>query len=319
MTQAAVSYQIKVLEDRIGSPLFVRLPRQVALTPPGGASRRRSPRPSRCCARLRRHGAATSTTCSSISVLPTIAAHWLVPRLGRFQIAHPQLRGAARRVARHGRLRAREFDLGIRSGLGDWPGLEAHFLLPSHFTPVCSPGLLEARDIGEPGRHPRSCRSSARTIPGGREWFEEAGVGAVDLSDRPDHSLGTQHFEGMAAMAGQGVALVNPFFFAAELASGRLVQLVRPRASRPTGATGSSTRRPGGARPRSRPSATGLCGGAARRRAQAARNEECRRGSTGRLGFGSVRHRRDAPSSCGRSAHRMRLDGLRDHRAPVRR
>ena len=52
----------------------------------------------------------------------------------------------------------------------------------------------------------------------------EAGVGLVDLSDRTDHSLGNQQFEGMAAIAGQGVALINPFFFPDDLASGRLVK-----------------------------------------------------------------------------------------------
>ena len=46
----------------------------------------------------------------------------------------------------------------------------------------------------------------------------------VDLSRRPDNSLGVQQLEGMAAIAGQGVALINPFFFPDDLASGRLVK-----------------------------------------------------------------------------------------------
>ena len=56
------------------------------------------------------------------------------------------------------------------------------------------------------------------------DWFAAAGVHDVDLSRRPDNSLGVQQFEGMAAIAGQGVALINPFFFPDDLASGRLVK-----------------------------------------------------------------------------------------------
>jgi LysR family glycine cleavage system transcriptional activator len=116
------------------------------------------------------------------------------------------------------------FDIGIRAGRGDWPGLEAHRLLPSHFTALCSPMLLKDRNVRDPCDLLKLPLVSPQD-PWWQRWFLESGVGGVDLSDRPDHSLGTQHFDGVAAAAGQGVALLNPFFFAAELADGRLVQL----------------------------------------------------------------------------------------------
>ena len=224
MTQAAVSYQIRLLEDRIGAPLFRRLPRQVALTEAG---RRLAPAVTEAFEALRSAfegiGPAVDKRLT-MSVLPTFAAHWLVPRLGRFQAAHPQIAvqlDISNDVVDFSR---DEFDLAIRSGLGDWPDLEAHCLLASHFTPVCSPQLLQGGEVSTPA----DILALPLIGPGDpwwKEWFAAAGLGAVDLSDRPGHTLPNQQFEGMAAMAGQGVALVNPRFFAADLAAGRLVQL----------------------------------------------------------------------------------------------
>jgi LysR family transcriptional regulator, glycine cleavage system transcriptional activator len=224
MTQAAVSYQVKLLEERLGAPLFTRLPRQVVLTALG---RRLAPPVTDAFETLRTAFATLGKVVDnvlSLTVLPTIAAHWLVPRLGRFQLAHPQLAvqlDASQHVVD---LQNGQYDIGIRSGLGDWPDLDAHFLLPSRFTPVCSPALAKPADI----RSPVDILKLPLIGPSDRwwmEWFATAGLGAVDLSDRPITTLGSQQFEAMAAVAGQGVAMLNPFFFADELASGRLVQL----------------------------------------------------------------------------------------------
>src|SRR5918993_659633 len=120
MTQAAVSYQIKSLEDRVGAALFVRMPRNVSLTPAG---QRLAPAVTEAFEMLRSAFASTARTVDnvlSLSVLPTIASHWLVPRLGRFQIAHPQF--AVQLDASHEivEFSQGEFDLAIRSGTGDW-------------------------------------------------------------------------------------------------------------------------------------------------------------------------------------------------------
>jgi LysR family glycine cleavage system transcriptional activator len=140
---------------------------------------------------------------------------------------------------------------------------------------VCSPKLLDGAKIESPadilnlpliGPHD----------PWWPQWFEEAGVGRVDLSDRLDNSLGNQQFEGMAAMAGQGVALVNPFFFAADLAEGRLVQIfdLVAKADRSYFVVYPKARRRS---PKIRAFCDWILGEAERDSAQATLNEECRR------------------------------------------
>ncbi|MEE1657670.1 transcriptional regulator GcvA [Microvirga sp. CF3062] len=223
MTQAAVSYQIKILEDRIGAPLFVRLPRQVTLTAKG---RQLAPAVTEAFEALRTAFAgieATAQTVLSISTLTTFAANWLVPRLGRFQQLHPDIAvqiNISGQVVDFGQS---DFDLAIRSGNGNWPGLEAHLLFPNLFTPVCSPELIRGITLKQPSDILRFPIISPND-PWWQDWFAAAGVQDFDPSQRPDNYLGAQQFEGTAAMAGQGFALINPYFFPGDLAAGRLVQ-----------------------------------------------------------------------------------------------
>lgn len=223
MTQAAVSYQMRMLEDRIGAPLFVRLPRQVELTERG---RQLAPAVTEAFEILRDAFAGVENavrTVLSITTLPTFASNWLVTRLGRFQQLHPNIAVQISVSQQIVDLTQNDFDIGIRSGTGEWPGLEAHLLFPNQFTPVCSPDLIRDVEL----REPADLLKLPILTPGDpwwRDWFAAAGVKDVDLSDRLDNSLGAQQFEGMAAMAGQGVAMINPYFFPAELASGRLVR-----------------------------------------------------------------------------------------------
>jgi LysR family glycine cleavage system transcriptional activator len=224
MTQAAVSYQIKLLEDRIGEQLFVRMPRQVVLT---AAGKRLAPQITEAFDTMRAAFVgmhATADAVLSLTVLPTVAAHWLVARIGRFQMAHPHLAVRLDTSLAMIDLPQSDYDLGIRSGHGEWPGLEADVLFPSKFTPVCSPALLQGKGVRAPADLLRLPLIGARD-PWWSRWFAAAGLPGVDLSDQPDNRLQTQQFEVIAAMAGQGVAMVNPFFFADELASGRLVQI----------------------------------------------------------------------------------------------
>jgi LysR family transcriptional regulator, glycine cleavage system transcriptional activator len=224
MTQAAVSYQIKLLEDRVGVPLFMRLPRQVVLTAMG---QRLAPAVTEAFSTLR--AAFTdfedsAQTVLSITTMTTFAANWLVPRLGRLRDLHPDIAiqlSISDQLVDFGRT---EFDMGIRSGTGNWPGLEAFQLVPNHFTPMCSPTLVQGPTPYQPADIFRLPIISPRD-PWWQEWSVAAGLGPVDLSDRPDNALGVQQLEAMAAMAGQGVALVNPYFFAADIAEGRLIPL----------------------------------------------------------------------------------------------
>ncbi len=223
MTQAAVSYQIKMLEDRIGAPLFIRMPRQVALTAKG---RQLAPAVTEAFEALRAAFAGieeAGQSVLSITTLTTFAANWLIPRLGKFQQLHPNIAVQISVSSQVEDFARSEFDIAIRSGNGDWPGLEAHLLFPNLFTPVCSPELLRGIVLEEPADILKFPILSPGD-PWWQDWFAAAGLKDVDLSHHPDNSLGIQQFEGMAAMAGQGFALINPYFFPGDLAAGRLVQ-----------------------------------------------------------------------------------------------
>lgn len=231
ITQAAVSYQIRLLEERMGTALFVRGPRRLALT----ASGTRLATPIKDAFDILRGAFETfdaeSETVLSLSIAETIASNWLVPRLGSFQLKHPSI--AVRLEATDELVdfdRAAK-DIGIRTGRGSWPGLEAQFLLPMELVPVCAPGLLRK---SAPLRAPADLLNLpliSPSDPNWRTWFASAGVADVDLTSLRGLNLTVQHLEGKAALAGQGVALVNPLFFARELRSGDLVRAIDLTAS----------------------------------------------------------------------------------------
>lgn len=218
MTQAAVSYQIKQLEQRLGLTLFQRQPRQVVLTPPG---QRLAPAVLEAFKQL--HAAFAQTTQHAenelaITSLPTIAATWLVPRLGFFQLAHPRLAVRLDAGVPLVDLSQGEFDVGIRMGTGEWPALQADFLMPSLFTPLCSPALRERL------RTPADLLALPRF---GRErwwraWFDAAGLPQVDLTAKPGVELDVEQHAVTAAIAGHGVAISSPLFFEHDITAGRL-------------------------------------------------------------------------------------------------
>ncbi|WP_207481593.1 LysR substrate-binding domain-containing protein [Arenibaculum pallidiluteum] len=222
LTQAAVSYQIRLLEDRYG-PLFLRKPRGVELTEGG---RILAPRVSEAFAAL---NAAfdglemRSDGVLSITAATTFASNWLVPRLGGFQHAHPGITIHLDTTARLVDFSREEFDLGVRVGIGGWPGLVAHRLMPEEFTPMLGPALLAAAG---PLRIPADLLRLPLIEPGDPwwlEWFGAVGLQPGDLGGRAGVRLGTQQLAGSAAMAGQGVAILSPPFFRREIETGSLV------------------------------------------------------------------------------------------------
>jgi LysR family glycine cleavage system transcriptional activator len=224
MTQAAVSYQVKLLEDRVGAPLFLRQARRVVLSETG---RRLAPPVTEAFQRLQAAFAATRETNErvlSVTVIQSFATSWLVPRLGTFQMAHPDI---AVRVDASGRivdLAREDIDVGIRTGNGNWPGLKAHLLMPSEFTPLCSPDFLVR--FG-----PLASPADLLKLPlldwrddWWRQWFALAGVADPQPAAPAMIEVDSQVMLGRAALVGQGVAILTPAYFAAELADGRLVQ-----------------------------------------------------------------------------------------------
>jgi LysR family glycine cleavage system transcriptional activator len=226
MTQAAVSYQIKTLEERVGAPLFLRRPRQVELTDTGlrlaAASTRALDILAAAFGRMREDAAGKLT----ISTVPTLATNWLAPRLGLFQLANPSVAVRLETSPRYVDFTREDVDVAIRVGDGNWPGLAAHALLPTIFTPMLSPELAASiGGINEPADLLR-LPILTPTDPWWGQWLVAAGVSPEGLRGRPQNEMGSQANEARAAMAGQGVAILTPFFFTSELASGRLMQPV---------------------------------------------------------------------------------------------
>lgn len=224
MTQAAVSYQIKLLEERVGSPLFLRRPREVALTEAG---QRLAPEVNRAFDILREafvdlgqreHGTLI------VNTMHTFAAQWLAPRLGIFQLRHPEI---ALRLETTGRLvdfTREEVDVVVRAGRGVWPGLTAVKLIDVRFTPMLSPALADSvGGIREPADILKLPLLDADD-PWWIRWLDAYGLPHDVLRQQNTPSMNMQTFDAIAAMAGQGVTLLTPDYFQRELAEGRLVQ-----------------------------------------------------------------------------------------------
>ena len=224
MTQAAVSYQVKLLEDRVGAPLFLRQARKVVLSEAG---RRLAPSVTEAFQRLEGAFAALHERAAgvlTITAVHTFATNWLVPRLGRFQMAHPEIAVRLEVSTRTVDLTREEFDIGIRGGKGVWPGVKSHPLIPMQFTPLCSPDFL-ARfgPLASPTDLLRVPRLDTHDAWWGM-WFAAAGLPEPEHPPVPTISLDVQAMLGAAAVAGQGVAVLTPALFAADIAVGRLIQ-----------------------------------------------------------------------------------------------
>jgi len=224
MTQAAVSYQIKLLEERVGAPLFLRRPREVVLTEAG---QRLAPEMTRAFDILREAfadlGRGEGGTLI-VNTMHTFATQWLAPRLGIFQLRHPDIGVRLETAQRLVDFSREEVDLVIRAGMGKWPGLLATKLLDIRFTPMLSPEL--AASIG--GIHEPSDILKLPLLDSGDPWWirwlDAYGLPHDVLRHQTAPSLQVQTFSAIAAMAGQGVTLLTPEYFRQDLASGRLIQ-----------------------------------------------------------------------------------------------
>ncbi len=224
MTQSAVSYQIRVLEDRVGVPLFHRLARGVSLTPDG---KRLAERAGEALEILRqafaeaRHQSGETLV---ISVLATFASHVLAPRLGQFQIDHPEVTTRVEVDHRYADLQAGEASVAVRAGDGNWPGLRADLLMRADYTAMISPAFVARH--GMP-RTPADLRHLPLIDPedeGWADWFAAAGLEAPDPQRSGRNSFGTQLLAAQATIAGQGVGLLTPLYFRELLARGDLIQ-----------------------------------------------------------------------------------------------
>jgi LysR family glycine cleavage system transcriptional activator len=224
LTQAAVSYQIRVLEERLGTALFHREKKRVKLTEAG---RRAAGEVSRAFDRLDGAFAQLRTeneTMLTISTSTTFANTWLAWRLGAFQIANPAM--AVRLVVSDALVdfAVDDVDVAVRSGRGEWPGLDAERLIGIDFTPMCSPDFLAAHGGGVTPIDLLTMPVISPHDDWWSVWLHEAVVDVPNGPVRPGIRLDSQANEGAAAMAGQGMAMLTPFFWRNDIAAGRLVR-----------------------------------------------------------------------------------------------
>jgi LysR family glycine cleavage system transcriptional activator len=222
MTQAAISYQIKVLENRLRTPLFSRKSGKVFLTPVG---ERLLPAVTHAFADLRDAFSRireSSDNTLSIAATATFAATLLVPRLNDFRTACPDLKVSLDIFQVVTDALDDSVDVGIQNGVGDWPGMVTHRLFSARLSPVCSPQFLQRTPMVEP-RDLLAAPLIGKFDPWWRDWFSAAGVDDVAAVAARDVVMGSQYLEGVAAMAGRGVALVMPELFSDDIRAGNLV------------------------------------------------------------------------------------------------
>jgi LysR family glycine cleavage system transcriptional activator len=226
MTQAAVSWQVKALEQRLDQPLFRRLPREVALTAAGERLARAA---TEAMAALRAAVADLSDSGAgilNITTAHTFATQWLAGRLGAFQLEHPEIAVRLDTSTRLVDLQREEADVGVRTAdNGEWPGLEAVFLFPAAQTVLAPPAIATALgDPPDPAALLRLPRVGSDLEWGA--WFAAAGVEtpAAQPAAAPRLAADNQVIEVTAAMARGEAAIGSPVMFGAEIADGRLVQ-----------------------------------------------------------------------------------------------
>lgn len=230
VTPAAVSQQIKGLEGQLGLNLFRRMNRALALTEHG---RLLLPGLSdgfdqldRAVAEVRQAQAGGPL---NLSTSPSFAAKWLIPRLDRFQAAHPEIEVRITASMDLVDFRRDEVDCAVRFGRGRYDGVEAIWLLGEEVFPVCSPELLEGpqglRSLDQLHHH-RLLHDGTPMMddvtPDWRMWLQAARVENVDASHGMTLTPWTMVVQ--AAIEGQGVALGRRALVAGDLAAGRLVR-----------------------------------------------------------------------------------------------
>ena len=228
VTPGAVSQQIQNLEDYVGAALFKRTPKGLLLT---DAAQTALPALREAFDRLAEAAslltAAVDGRRLTLTAAPSFAAKWLVPRLGKFEEAHPQVDvwlSAGMEVVDFA---TGEVDLAIRYGSGRYPGLEVMRLLSETVIPVASPELLASNPLNDPADlanhvllHDGS-PDADDSCPDWAMWLAARGIKNVDGNRGPRFNQSSLVIE--AAVNGRGVALAKQTLAQADLDAGRLV------------------------------------------------------------------------------------------------
>jgi len=224
VTQAAISHQVKALEAWLGVPLFIRRNRTLLLTESGqsyaGPLGEALDVMNLATARL---ASLDSSGTLTVSLLPSIAAKWLVPRMRLFRTLHPEIEVRLSPSTHLTDFSREAVDVVLRYGRGEWPGLRSDKFMNEDIFPVCSPALLSgALPMQAPGdlRHHTLLHDDYHED--WRKWLLAAGVTDIDWDRGPVYEDSANLLQ--AAVAGEGVALGRSALAADDLAEGRLVK-----------------------------------------------------------------------------------------------
>lgn len=221
VTPAAVSSQIKLLEDFLETPLFYRHSRLVKLTPQGAqllpGVERGFDELARSVESLRRHRTSGQL---NISLLGSFLQKWLLPRLGDFHQKHPEIDlrfNVSRSLVN---FMTTDFHAGVRYGLGNWPELRAERMLDDWVFPVASPALLEklgpVTTVVDLRKYPLLHSENEPWS----DWLRRLGGDTTRLEHGPVMEDAAELLT--AAEKGQGLALARWSLVADDLAAGRL-------------------------------------------------------------------------------------------------
>ena len=227
VTPAAISHQVKTLEELLEVPLFRRLTRALRLTDAGQAA---LPTLSLGFDKLAQGVEQMHAHCESgmltISVSPSFGAMWLVPRLEHFRSRHPDIEIRIDGTDRLVDLARDNADVALRYGPGGYNGVRIDRLFSLVNTPVCSPALLSGEHpLGQPDdlRHHTLLHVDWKDAePSWRMWLLAAGLHDIDPTRGPQFSM--ENMAVQAALDGHGVALIGDILVADNLAAGRLVR-----------------------------------------------------------------------------------------------
>ena len=230
VTNAAVSHQIKQLEDHLGKKLFIRRNNQLALTDAGDNYLPRERDALRAIEQATDLLMDTADAPLRVAVPPTFGAKWLVPRLYRFFNQHPHVRVevSTADVQDHG-----QFDLCIDDRQVNAPNLRVEWFTSTDFFPVCNAALQTAirmpQDLAAHTLlHERGGRHLAHH-PTWQQWLDEVGVRQINATRGPAFSEALMALQ--AAIDGQGVALGQGILVEYDIAAGRLVRPLATEAS----------------------------------------------------------------------------------------
>lgn len=225
VSPSAVSHQIKLLEQRLGATLFVRLDRRIELSEAGA---RYYPQVKLGMSILLNASSYLidkndeSNNVIKISVVPFLATRWLLPKLAEFKQCHPHLQLKIQTSTQASNFAKDDLDLVIRRGKGPWEGMVARKLCGERLSAVCSPGKFSSiNKVLDLLKQPLLFNVEVKSE--WREWFESQHFDYKEPAVTYEFQNTSQILD--ACLAGAGIALIDPVMIRQHLSQGTLVNL----------------------------------------------------------------------------------------------